>query len=218
MHIKVILADDHVLFREGFALLLQQHEPDMHCLAAGAFVEALQLLQSQPDTDLLMLDLNMPGMQGATSVREIQQAYPGLPVMILSGEESRAQMEILLAAGAAGYVPKSSSAPVMISAIRLVLAGGIYIPPQLLASASLAPLPGNDPGDGRLTGSGPRLTERQTEVLKCLAAGKPNKLICRELQMSEGTVKAHINAIYRCLNVANRTEAAMAAQRLRLTE
>lgn len=218
MHIKVILADDHVLFRDGFALLLQQHEPEVCCLAGGAFMDALQLLQSHPDTDLLMLDLNMPGMRGATSVREIQQAYPGLPVVILSGEESRAQMEAVLAAGASGYIPKSSSAPVMISAIRLVLAGGVYIPPQLLVSASSAPSLGRPPGNGPMPGMGPHLTERQTEVLKRLAAGKSNKLICRELQLSEGTVKAHINAIYRSLNVVNRTEAAMAAQRLRLIE
>ena len=212
MSIKVILADDHVLFRDGFALLLQQYEPDVQCLTCGALADALGLLQNHCDADLLLLDLNMPGMRGAASVQEIHLTHPGLPVMILSGEESRTQMAALLAAGAAGYVPKSSSAGVMISAIRLVLAGGIYVPSQLLGNAPALSVSDTaaDPGT--------HLTERQTEVLRLLAAGKPNKLICRELQMSEGTVKAHINAIYRNMGVANRTEATLAAQRLRLLQ
>ena len=212
MSMKAILADDHVLFRDGFALLLQQFEVGASCLACGSLDDTLGLLENHRDVDLLFLDLNMPGMQGTNSVEQIRHAYPDVPIIILSGEESRSQMTALLAAGAAGYIPKSSSAAVMISAIRLVLAGGIYVPSQLLNStAEKATLPaGEDPAI--------QLTERQTEVLRLLAAGKPNKTICRELQMSEGTVKAHINAIYRQLDVVNRTEAALAAQRLRLLE
>ena len=210
MSMKAILADDHVLFRDGFALLLQQFEVGTSCLACGSLADALGMLENHRDVDLLFLDLNMPGMQGANSVEQIRHAYPDVPIIILSGEESRSQMTALLAAGAAGYIPKSSSAAVMISAIRLVLAGGIYVPSQLLSSAAeKATLPANE--DPAI-----QLTERQTEVLRLLAAGKPNKTICRELQMSEGTVKAHINAIYRQLDVVNRTEAALAAQRLRL--
>lgn len=210
MSMKALLADDHVLFRDGFALLLQQFEAGTSCLTCGSLDDALALLENHRDADLLFLDLNMPGMQGANSVEKVRQAYPDLPIIILSGEESRSQMTALLAAGAAGYIPKSSSAAVMISAIRLVLAGGIYVPAQLLGSAAeKTALP---------AGEGPpiQLTERQTEVLRLLAAGKPNKTICRELRMSEGTVKAHINAIYRQLDVVNRTEAALAAQRLHL--
>ena len=210
MSMKAILADDHVLFRDGFALLLQQFEVGTSCLACGSLADALGVLENHRDADLLFLDLNMPGMQGTNSVEQIRHAYPDVPIIILSGEESRSQMTALLAAGAAGYIPKSSSAAVMISAIRLVLAGGIYVPSQLLSSAAeKATLPANE--DPAI-----QLTERQTEVLRLLAAGKPNKTICRELQMSEGTVKAHINAIYRQLDVVNRTEAALAAQRLRL--
>ena len=207
---KAILADDHVLFRDGFALLLQQFEAGTQCLTCGTLADALGLLQKDDDVDLLFLDLNMPGMQGSTSIQAIHKIHPGLPIIILSGEESRAQMTALLAAGAAGYIPKSSSAAVMISAIRLVLAGGIYVPSQLVS---------NDVAGAELNTSADvevPLTERQIDVLRLLAAGKPNKTICRELQMSEGTVKTHINAIYRNLGVVNRTEAALAAQRLRL--
>lgn len=211
MTMKAVLADDHVLFRDGFALLLQQFESGTHCLTCGTLGEALALLEKDSDADLLFLDLNMPGMQGSNSIQAIHKIHPGLPIIILSGEESRAQMTALLAAGAAGYIPKSSSAAVMISAIRLVLAGGIYIPSQLV---------GNDFADAERNTSADaevQLTERQFEVLRLLAAGKPNKTICRELQMSEGTVKTHINAIYRNLGVVNRTEAALEAQRLGLT-
>lgn len=209
MGMKAILADDHVLFRDGFALLLQQFEAGTHCLACGSLEDAMDLLNKHDDADLLFLDLNMPGMQGAGSIEAIHKSHPGMPIVILSGEESRAQMSALLAAGAAGYIPKSSAAAVMISAIRLILAGGIYVPSQMVGNAPT--------GASHLTAaSAVQLTERQLDVLRLLAEGKPNKIICRELQMSEGTVKAHINAIYRHLGVVNRTEAALAAQRLRL--
>lgn len=207
---KAILADDHVLFRDGFALLLQQFESGTQCLTCGTLADALGLLEKDDDVDLLFLDLNMPGMQGPNSIGSIHRLHPGLPIIILSGEESRAQMTALLAAGAAGYIPKSSSAAVMISAIRLVLAGGIYVPSQLLDNAPTEAY-SHATADPELP-----LTERQVDVLRLLAAGKPNKTICRELQMSEGTVKTHINAIYRNLGVVNRTEAALEAQRLGL--
>lgn len=211
---KVILADDHALFRDGFALLLQQHEPEVECKVGNSYDDALALLQGHPDTDILMLDLNMPGMCGVASVQQVQQMFPGLPVIILTGEESRSQMEALLAAGAAGYIPKSSSAGVMISAIRLVIAGGIYVPPQMLGPSGLgAPTRGGVEIDGAT-----HLTERQLQVLRLLAIGKSNKLICRELNLGEGTIKVHLSAIYRALNVSNRTEAAMEAQRLGLVE
>jgi DNA-binding NarL/FixJ family response regulator len=208
---KAILADDHALFRDGFVLLLQQHEPDMQCRVADTFDDALACLQGDPDVDLLMLDLNMPGMLGARSVQAVQEAHPGLPVVILSGEERASQMEALLAAGASGYIPKSSSAPVMISAIRLVLAGGVYVPPQMMTGARSTPRV-------QLPDTAMHLTGRQLDVLRLLAQGRSNKLICRELDISEGTLKTHINAIYRVLNVINRTEAALEAKRLGLVD
>ena len=208
---KVILADDHALFRDGFALLLQQHEPEVQCMVGNSFDDAFTLLQTHPDTDILMLDLNMPGMRGVPSVQEVQQKYPSLPVIILTGEESRSQMEALLGVGAAGYIPKSSSAGVMISAIRLVVAGGVYVPPQMLSGGLSAP-----PRGGAVLDGVTHLTERQLQVLRLLAVGKSNKLICRELNLGEGTIKVHLSAIYRALNVTNRTEAAMEAQRLGL--
>lgn len=203
---KVLLADDHALFRDGFSLLLQQHEPGARCLSAAGFDEVLTLLAEHPDVELVMLDYNMPGMRGGESVAAVQRAQPGLPVCILSGEESRELMAKLLAAGASGFIPKSSSPQVMMSALRLMLAGGVYVPPQMVVGGGRH----DQPASGRPAG----LTDRQLDILRLLAEGKPNKLICRELALSEGTVKTHINALYRALGVENRTEAAIKAREL----
>lgn len=205
---KIILADDHTLFRDGFVLLLKQLEADAEVITAGSLEEALEQARAHPDADLLLLDLQMPGMQGLVSVQAVMRDFPSLPVAILSASDSRQVMETLLAAGAAGFIPKSSSAQVMLSALKLILAGGVYLPAQLL-----------DPGQGAAgaaAAKGGRLTPRQLDVLRLLCEGKSNKLICRELDLGEGTVKAHIAAIFRALNVNNRTEAALEAKRLGL--
>lgn len=205
---KIILADDHTLFRDGFVLLLKQLEADAEVITAGSLEEALEQVRAHPDADLFLLDLQMPGMQGLMSVQAVMHDFPSLPVAILSASDSRQVMEALLAAGAAGFIPKSSSAQVMLSALKLILAGGVYLPAQLL-----------DPGQGAAgaaAAKGGPLTPRQLDVLRLLCEGKSNKLICRELDLGEGTVKAHIAAIFRALNVNNRTEAALEAKRLGL--
>lgn len=204
---KAILADDHALFRDGFALLLkQQLEPNVTVLEAASLFEALQQAEQNADADLVLLDVSMPGMEGVESVQDMLNRFPGIPVVILSATESRPLVEALLEIGVAGFIPKSSSSQVMISALRLVLSGGIYIPPQLLGSGDIVQ-------DGSALS---RLTERQREVLHLLAEGKTNKQISRELDLSEGTVKVHLNSVYRVLGVANRTEAALLARRLNL--
>lgn len=206
---KLLLADDHALFREGFALLVQQQEPDVECLVAAELDGVLALLEAHADADLLLLDFNMPGMGSVEAVVALQRAQPGLPVCILSGEESRELISRLLAAGVAGYIPKSSSPQVMMSALQLILAGGVYVPPQMVKPlAEAQPAPTQLPADV--------LTQRQRQILALLAQGKSNKLICRELNLSEGTVKTHLNALYRALGVENRTEAAMTARQMGL--
>ncbi|MEW5891957.1 MAG: response regulator transcription factor [Pseudomonadota bacterium] len=206
---KAILADDHALFRDGFALLLKQLDAETQVLEAASLDEALEQARLHPDADLLLLDLSMPGMEGLDSVQQVLDQHPDIPVVILSASESRAQVEALMDIGVAGFIPKSSSSQVMFSALRLVLSGGVYIPPQLIGSAP-PPLP----PDSVLS----RLTERQREVLRLLAGGRTNKQICRELDLSEGTVKVHLNAVYRVLGVANRIEAALLARRLKLVQ
>jgi two-component system nitrate/nitrite response regulator NarL len=195
--LKIILADDHALFRGGFALLFKQGEAMATVLEADNLTGALDLAARHPDADLLLLDLHMPGMQGATSVRHVVQAHPQLPLVVLSADENEGMVQQVIAAGALGFIPKSATAAVMQSAIRLVLSGGIYVPAQLVMATH---------GMTRPQGPG-KLTERQREVLRLLADGMGNKDICHRLDLSEGTVKVHIAAIFRALNVRNRTEA-----------
>ena len=204
---KIILADDHALFRDGFALLFQQLEEGAAVLEAGDLDQAMELVARHHDADLVLLDLNMPGMNGLAGIRRVRDAYPQLPVIVLSASETREIVQAVMAAGASGFIPKSSSSAVMQSAVRLVLAGGVYLPAQLLTADAA----GSADHDGQV-----RLTDRQRDVLRLLAAGMSNKEICRELELGEGTIKVHIAAIYRALDVSNRTAAANVAHRLGL--
>jgi DNA-binding NarL/FixJ family response regulator len=210
--LKIILADDHMLFRGGFALLFNQLEAGARVLEAGDLSEALALAAQHPDADLMLLDLNMPGMNGAAGIRQVVEAHPQLPVIVLSASETRESVREVIAAGALGFIPKSSSSAVMQSAVRLVLSGGVYLPAQLLMT--------EEPSTSGRSGhdESVNLTGRQSDVLRLLAAGMTNKQICRELNLSEGTVKVHIAAIFRALGVGNRTEAANAARRLGLND
>ena len=170
-------------------------------LEASNLDEAMELLGEHADVDLLLLDLNMPGMNGQAGIKRVAESYPQLPLVVLSANDTKEIVQAVIAAGASGFIPKSSSAVVMQSAIRLVLSGGIYLPPQLLMAKA------NDESGNVGRNVGVKLSDRQWDVLRHLAVGKSNKEICRELELSEGTIKVHIAAIFRNLNVSNRTEA-----------
>jgi DNA-binding NarL/FixJ family response regulator len=207
---KLILADDHTLFRNGLALLLKAHSNDCDVWEGDGLDAALAVAEAHPDADVALLDLNMPGMDGVRGIRRFVESHPGLPLIILTGAEAQQHIQDVLTAGASGFIPKSSTPAVMLSAIQLVLSGGTYVPPQALSRAPAA-------ARSRVTSSvreraQTQLTERQMQVLRLLAAGKPNKAICRELDIEEGTVKAHIATLFRVLDVTNRTAAASVAR------
>jgi len=143
----------------------------------------------------------MPGANGLDTIRELRARAPQVPLIVVSAEEDPAQVSALLGLGVSGYVPKSDPPAVIVSAVRLVLAGGTYVPPRLLVAGAKA--------DVGLS----ELTPRQVEVLRLLAQGLPNKSIANALGVSEGTVKVHLIAVFRALNVRNRTAAVLAAQR-----
>ena len=213
---KLILADDHTLFRNGLALLLNAQCAGCEIWEGESLDAALAEAQAHPDVDVALLDLNMPGMAGVQGIRRFVELHPTLPLVILTGADEPQQIQEVISAGATGFIPKSSTPAVMLSAIQLVLAGGTYLPPQMLASASdAAPIPANSTVREQAK---TQLTERQLQVLRQLAAGKPNKAICRELNIEEGTVKAHIATIFRVLDVANRTEAASVARTIGLLD
>lgn len=207
---KLLIVDDHAVLREGLAALLRQLGPDTDVVQASDAREAIALLGDHPDLDVVVLDLMMPGMQGLDALSEFGRARPDLPVVVLSSSEDPQDVRRALAAGALGYVPKSAGQRVLLSAIQLVMDGELYVPPLVLGAG-----PAGDDGVNATARSRSEqpLTARQIEVLKLLSEGAPNKLIAKDLGLSEKTVKAHITAIFRTLNVENRTQAAVAGRK-----
>lgn len=205
---KVLIADDHPLVRDALARTLRCVQPDAEVLEAADFASALRMLQNE-SPQLALVDLHMPGMERVDGVRRLRLLCPGVPLVVASGEDDPAVIRAALAAGAVGFLPKAEQPEVLQQALRLVLGGGTYTPPQALADLQPgAPAPRPD-------ASG--LTPRQTDVLRCLMRGQPNKLIARELGLTEGTVKIHIAAILRVLQARNRTEAVVVARNLGLS-
>jgi len=205
MHILVV--DDHPLVREGLKHLLAGLDNETRVTEASGAESALQALASQADLDLVLLDLNLQGRDGLSLLADFGRNAPDLPVVMLSGEQDPALMRAALDAGAAGFIPKSSLSQVILPALQLVLAGGIYVPPEMLVSQRAAAAP--NPAE-------PGLTQRQQQVLQRIAQGSSNKEIAAELQLSEPTVKGHVVAVFRALNVRTRTQAIAAATRLGL--
>jgi DNA-binding NarL/FixJ family response regulator len=205
----MLLADDHPLFREGVKPVLHKLDPDLDLIEAIDYPSAFAAMHRAGEVDLALIDLHMPGMSGMDGVIRFRAAFPEIPLVVLSASELAEDIHRLLAAGALGYVTKSSPSEVILGALRLVLAGGVYIPPSVLDQRS-----GADPDPAR---PGP-LTARQMEVLRELAKGQSNKQIAKALAVTEGTVKIHLAAIFRILKVNNRTEAVLVAQKMGIDE
>ena len=212
---KILLVDDHPLFRGGLKYLLQSLDEHLELDEAGNCSQA-EALATQRAYDLVLVDLKMPGVGGLDALTVVRAALPSTPVVVVSGEDDPAVVRAAIECGAMGFIPKSSTPEVMIQALKLVLAHGIYLPPRVLAASQLPdPTPSasasaSASSDAGLTG----LSVRQMDVLRCVIQGKPNKVIARELDVAEGTVKAHLSSVLRALGARNRTEAVYAAAKL----
>jgi DNA-binding NarL/FixJ family response regulator len=214
---KVLIADDHPLLRDALARALRLVQPDAEVIeAADADGTARALALHLPV--LALVDLHMPGMERVEGVRRLCARFGALRIAVASGDDDPAVIRSCLAAGAVGFLPKSADPESLQQALRLLLDGEGYLPPQALADAR-----GEGRGDGRdgrgegaTAVDGAQLTPRQRDVLRCLMRGDPNKVIARELGLTEGTVKIHIAAILRALQVRNRTEAVVVARQLGL--
>ena len=216
---RILIADDHQLIAEGARLKLAELGPGTEFTIALDVAELRHALGQESPPALALIDLTMPGVHGREHLAEVIAAWPGVPVIVLSGAESPALIRELLAMGVQGFIPKAYSADVMLSAVRLVLSGGVYIPPMMLqADEPLVAPPPSTTGEGAAARLEERLhqllTERQLDVLRLLSTGKPNKVIASDLGISEGTVKIHLAAIFRALNVRNRVEAVVASRRI----
>ena len=221
---KVLVVDDHALIRDALRRVLEQLEREVTVFEAGDCGQAFRVIEAQPDLDLVLLDLNLPGMHGLTALTELRTRYPAVSVVVVSAANDRVTVTQALDHGAMGYIPKSSSNEVLASALRLVVSGGIYIPPEILGRSDSQMEPGNvespasDAGGSppRLLPSDLGLTERQAQILILLMQGKSNKLICRDLDLAESTVKNHVTHVLKTLNVTSRTQAVIAAARMGL--
>ena len=183
----------------------------MHVIQADTVPGALAELAAHPDTALVLLDPALGDDEGASSFERIRAAHPGVRVVALCARSGRGAVLAVLARGAMGFIPDRSPPGVLLNAVRLVLAGQVYLPPEVLRTSDApAPVAASPRRDG------PSLTPRQLQVLSLLVQGIPNKLICRSLVMAEGTLKTHVATIYRELGVSNRAQAGFAVRRLRL--
>ena len=211
---KYLIVDDHALVAGALTLLLEDRDPEAGVHTAATADAALELVDREGDADLLILDLSLPGVTGTELMEEIVRRQPMLKILVVSGLADQESIMRVLQLGAAGFVPKSLDTELLSSAIDFVLKGGVYIPSKLLTESQK---------DGFFTRTAarlkapesapPHLTDRQLDVLAQLAKGAPIKRICRELDLSEGTVKTHVAAIYRSFGASNRTEALIAARR-----
>jgi DNA-binding NarL/FixJ family response regulator len=195
---KILIVDDHPLILQALAQVLPALEPGLEVFGATHRAETLALLARHPDCALLLLDLTLPGAHGLDLLAELRRDFPRLPIVVLSATHDRATVGSALAAGARGFIAKTASPHALLDAIRTVLSGGRHVtsdlgpPPRSIAGVPIDAL---------------GLTNRQTDVLRLLVQGKPNKLICRDLRLSEGTVKVHVSAILKALNVHSRSQA-----------
>ena len=224
--VHVLIADDHRLVIEGVKLKLGELETGMTFTVAMTVAELDRALEHEAGFDLAVIDLTMPGAVGFSHIEAARREHPTLPIIVLSGSDDPSVMRAVLDLGVLGFIPKAYSPEVMLSAVRLVMSGGVYIPPMIFSAAAgghaampvtaaNAALHAAEPAaPASIDGLKAILTERQIDVLQLLSNGKPNKLIARELGISEGTVKIHLAAIFRALNVRNRTEAVVIARKL----
>jgi DNA-binding NarL/FixJ family response regulator len=205
---KILLVDDHALIRDALRGVLKELTDDATVLEASDGRQAMRLIEAHPDLHLILLDLNLPDQDGFAVLVDLRKRYATMSVVVLSARHDRANVLRALDLGALGFIPKSASRDVMVNALRLVFAGGIYIPPEALAPADAKEA---QPAAGRpVSPADLAFTERQMEVLALMMRGKSNKAISRVLDVAEPTVKHHVTAILKALKVTNRTEAVIA--------
>lgn len=214
MKIKVLMVDDHALFRDGMRYVLQQLADEVEVIDSGNFVDGMRQAANNPDLDLALLDLHMPGSEGVKSILAFHESNPSIPLVVVSGSDQREDIEKVMEYGAMGFISKMSSSKIMLSALRMVMDGGVYLPPQLLQQAMVGLDQGvsTDKRTDRPNKNG--LTARQMQTLQLLAEGLSNKEISQRMNLAEGTVKIHTAAVYQALRVSSRLDAVSTARRM----
>ena len=227
---KVLLIDDHPLILSALQTVIQGLGDDVTVTGANSAAVARETLRQSSDFDLVLLDLSLGDANGFDVLAEFRQQYPALPVVVVSASDRSSDVIRAIDLGAMGFVPKRASNEALFDALRMVMSGGIYVPPMAMRSFDPAPEPDGDTVPSVLrvvresADSAPvqahppleslGLTPRQTDVLALLLQGKPNKLIARDLNLSVETVKDHVAAVLRTLNVSSRTQAVLAVSQM----
>lgn len=207
---KILLIDDHALIREALRGVIKELKSEATVIEAADWRQAMSHIEDGAEPDLILLDLQLPERDGLEILAELRERHPSIVVVVLSARQDRASVTRALELGAIGFIPKSASREVMLSALNLIFAGGMYIPPEILDRPPSAS-PVTAPAGARVSATELGLTERQMDVLALMMQGRSNKLICRALDLAEATVKNHVTAILKALKASNRTEAVIAA-------
>lgn len=223
---KLLLIDDHPLFRDGLSLLIQHRlnladHGSFEVLEAGDLQDASRALAAHPDVRLALLDLGLADRQGLGTLDRWREMAPDVPVVVLSADDRPHTIVAAIDRGASGFIPKTVQSGVMQEALLRVLSGGVYLPPLPDDAALDDPGEAFEPPASTTEPADPEsllgLSDRQLDVLRLLIEGKPNKDICRRLNLSESTVKTHLSAIFRKLRVNSRTQAVVAVARAGVT-
>ncbi len=205
--LRIVIADDHPLFRDALRLAVSQTVVDGEIAEAASFDALCERLRAAPDVDLVLLDLNMPGMNGLSGLLYLRAEFAAVPIVVVSANENPRVVRHALDLGAVGYIPKSAAAAEIRDAIGTLLAGGAWLPPALDAR----PAGGEADALPTLLNT---LTPQQSRVLMLLSEGLANKQIAHAMQVTEATIKAHVSAILHKLGVDNRTQAVILARQL----
>lgn len=209
---RILIADDHALFVEGISLLLKRLEDKVDIKTSLNVEQTIELLESQEIFDLILIDLNMPGMNGLSILQRMQAKEVLLPLVVISSEENAHTIHSVLKAGALGFIPKSHNSQQMLDALHFILNGNIYVPDNIQKQINMAETqrpPEAAANNEALLNAG--ISARQYDVLKLLAEGYSNKQIALTLFLTEHTVKSHLKALFKSLNAANRTDCVKAA-------
>lgn len=213
---KILIVDDHSLVREGLQAILSRSDLSAQFLEAWDATSVWDHITKNPDLDFVLLDIQLPDCSGLELLTRIVGHRPELPVVMLSADHDSQTVTHALNLGASGFLPKTSVSEVLVSAIRLVLAGGIYVPPEALLKSTMRPAFASAQSTAPVTIESLRFTARQVEVFRLLLQGMSNKQICRKIDLAEATVKIHVRGILRAINVSSRAEAIAKAAQLGL--
>ena len=208
---KILIADDHALFRDGLSLNIERLEPQAVIFQAGSFSQVMKILNDEKKFDLIIIDLDMPDMNWETALQDIMDKRGNARVAIISATEDVRIIRKAMEKGISGYIPKRADTKVLPGALKLIMDGGTYLPPSILENNGVN---GINIASISRSRNGKTLTNRQSQVLELVAQGMSNKQIAYEMGVSEATVKLHINALLRAVGATNRTQAVVIAQRM----